>query len=988
MPSVRPAAPRGCPPRGPQREHENPPDKDNVGRRKSTPLGRREPEDPPDTLRRRKSKPTGEDIATIAAHLFLRWETASPLLAFQVDAVVGESTGSGNRQRARDGENRPHGPNARRRQNKRDHDADTARALARNAGRFPRAYKTALVLNHVRQPQMGRGLRGFQVDLIFLDTRYAIARLPTEGAPEGVWLRFSPPSLSSDTGTIKAELRSTLTHLGAQTGVHWGKANPPRAIAALITSEYAAKGRTGQPSVEDWSQDAGRVHLAVDRLAREWDTEPAKITNVPWTRLFYRFHFVVTSIKEAVQWSLDDTLELLLPALNGIPNSIAFARAVDRLMLLHSLCPEEIAHATTWLAALCAVFAPTNRPIVLVREIMCHVHFAFHPPPGHAEGAAEPRNTHPQDKYKERWAACATARATIMRGEQLSPGECAPEDLCSPCCEATRSPVTGEVSTRAFLQVLAAPCQLASHHSGCCATESTGTKMKQEDTPMRCNRHQRCRFSESKCYPPTPRTEEEQATLPLSITELELPIILPEEGEGQTGEPRDKGAEPTAGRSPDVQVIDLDGNEEENPGRARQLPRKATPNTPCRQGCARAVARATCSTGRMRDGSTGRRRRRKRGVTRTQDDHDPSPRRRAEGETFTLRDGLRRTPGAICDHCGYANHTARDCRRRRLALREAEAPNARASHSPPTRRSAHPGTSGRQASRPRARDPPTAPRVAFCSTSGYQSSESDSPAGHDTPPRRLGVHARLGHAGGRRGSDRRGDAIAQIDGAEEIPRSRSPSINPTGSEGEEDEDDSLVLARRHWARDEEIPDLTSSSDEEIPDLTSPSEEEVEGPTDDRDSGDDDTPAWNPPEAGITMAPLTHPGYHITALVAGRLQRFLLDSGLPFSCIRQEDLRRIRESAHPDSIRPAWGGGVTMQVLFLHLGVKEVTLHVLPRDSELESSLGWDALAEWNARIEFSHDSCSCPPDRPHLATPGACSPLEQEPEPQRGPPFH
>ena len=45
MPSHRPAAPRGLPPRGRQGEHENPPDQ--LGRRKSTLPGEREHRDPP-----------------------------------------------------------------------------------------------------------------------------------------------------------------------------------------------------------------------------------------------------------------------------------------------------------------------------------------------------------------------------------------------------------------------------------------------------------------------------------------------------------------------------------------------------------------------------------------------------------------------------------------------------------------------------------------------------------------------------------------------------------------------------------------------------------------------------------------------------------------------------------------------------------------------------------------------------------------------------
>ena len=109
-----------------------------------------------------------------------------------------------------------------------------------------------------------------------------------------------------------------------------------------------------------------------------------------------------------------------------------------------------------------------------------------------------------------------------------------------------------------------------------------------------------------------------------------------------------------------------------------------------------------------------------------------------------------------------------------------------------------------------------------------------------------------------------------------------------------------------------------------------------------------------------MAPLTHPGYHITAMVAGQPLRFLIDSGLSFSCIRQEDLRHIQLNMPQDAIRPAWGGCVTVRLPFRHLGTRETTLQILPRDSELESSLGWDTLGAWEARIEFSHDTPSPP----------------------------
>ena len=429
-----------------------------------------------------------------------------------------------------------------------------------------------------------------------------------------------------------------------------------------------------------------------------------------------------------------------------------------------------------------------------------------------------------------------------------------------------------------------------------------------------------------------PETNGAQAAIPGDITEPDLPIVLPICGEGQTTDPDAGRADATKGRKPDVRVVDLSEDEEESPERARRRPREGTQNAPVQQNCARVTA---CNRGRARNRSPGRRQRKRKNVTRSQNDHSPSPGRRAEGETFTLADGLRRTQGAICAHCGYANHTVRDCSRRRLAHRRSNTPNARAARSPHSRASTRPGAPGRRAPHSGRRDPPASPRVTFRDTTGYHSADNDSPARNSTPPKRRSVHDRLGRVGDRRGDNGRRSGIPQIDGAEEIIRSRSPSLHPPGSEGEEDID---ALPRGHRRRDldDEIPDLTSSSGEEDEETSEAGSSDWSGY---------ESPAWDPPERGTTTAPLTHPGYHITALAVGRLQRFLIDSGLPFSCIRQDDLHRIRQSAHADFVRPAWGGGVTIRLLFLHLGTREVTLQVLPRDSELESSLGWDTLAE-------------------------------------------
>ena len=957
MPSLRPAAPRGRPPRGRLGEHENPPDQ--LGRRKSTLPGKREHRDPP---RGREPTPPGEDIATITAiatHLHLRWDTAPPLHALLPETGV-ETTDT------RDDEGQPQGPPPRGHTTalarRRARDIDTARALARNTGQFPRSFRAALVLSHVRHPRMSKGLRGFRVDLIFLNNRYALARLPAEGAPEGVWLRFRPPNLAGNTAALKHELRGSLWNLALQTGVQWNRTHPPQAIATLITSEYVAAGPAQRPTVDSWRQDARRVRVAVERIAHEWGSVTEEITDVSRTRLFYHFHFVVTSVREAIQCSLDDALELLLPALNGIPHSIAFARAVDRLRLLHSLCPRGIAEAAIWLASVCAAFAPTTRPIVMVREIMCHIHFSFPPPYPHAQGAATPRPSRPQDENKEAWITCATARATIMRGEERCPGELAPERLCTPCCDATNAPGSEIPTTRAFLRVFAVPCDFATLHAKSCASESTGETVEKQDTPVRCHRHERCRFSGAQCYPPMP-TDGAQAVLPRSIKDPVLPIILPQFGEGRTTESGQSETDSSLELSLDVQVIDPSDDEERSRGRTQRPLLRGQPGSPARRDCARTTAH---NRGQTRETRPGPRRRKRKGVTRSQDDQHPSPRRRANGETFTLADGLRRTQGATCGYCGHTNHTAQDCYSRRRALL-AGSTDTRAPQGSLTRRNTEHMTPGRRTAPRRRSSSPPGPRVAHSNTAGCHPSDSDSPPRHRAPPKRLSVHERLGRG--------RGPAIPQIDGAEEIVRSRSPSINPPETEGEEGDE---FLARVRVPRVEEVPDLTSSSGEELEDDTDI----------DRTSEEDEFPAWDPSEPGATTAPLTHPGYHIKALVAGHILQFLVDSGLNFSCIRQEDLLHIQRAAGPGTIRHAWGGGVVLRLQFLHLGVKEITAHVLPRGSALESSIGWDTLTDWNARMEFVHDLCACPADQPHLAVPGACSPLTPEPELREGSPFH
>lgn len=964
MPSHRPAAPRGLPPRGRQGEHENPPDQ--LGRRKSTLPGEREHRDPPHG---REPTPPGEDIATIitiAAHLHLRWDTAPPLHDL-LPETGGETTDD-----SRKDEGQPQGPPSRGHTTtlarRRARDIDTTRALARNTGQFARSFRAALVLSHVRHPRMSKGLQGFRVDLIFLNNRYALARLPADGAPEGVWLRFRPPNLAGNTAALKQELRGSLWSLATQTGVRWDKTHPPLAIATLVTSEYVASGPAQRPTVESWKQDARRIRVATERIAHEWGSVTEEITDVSRTRLFYHFHFVVTSVREAIQCSLDDALELLLPALNGIPHSIAFARAVDRLRRLHPLRPREIAEATIWLASVCAAFAPTARPIVMVREIMCHVHFPFPPPYPHAQGAATPRPSRPQDEDKEAWITCATARATIMRGGERCSGELAPERLCTPCCDATNAPGSGIPTTRAYLRVLAVPCDLATQYARNCASESTRETMKHQDTPVRCHRYVSCRFSGAQCYPPMP-TDGALAVLPRSSTDPVLPIILPEFGEGRPAESDQSETDSSEELSLDIQVVDPNGDGERSRGRTRRSPQRKQPSSPTRRDCARVTAHSCGRTGGARSRPGARLRRRKRnGVTRSQDDLHPSPRRRANGEIFTLADGLRRTQGATCDYCGHTNHTALDCHSRRRALR-AGPPDRRATQDSPNRGNTEHKTPGRRTAPLRRSSSPPAPRVAHSNTAGYHPSDSDSPPGHCAPPRRLSVHARLGRVDGRR----RG--IPQIDGAEEIVRSRSPSFHPPETEGEEGDE---VLARARVPREEEVPDLTSSSE---------GEGEDDADTD-RTSDGDEFPAWDPSEPGATTAPLTHPGYRIKAFAAGHTQQFLVDSGLDFSCIRQEDLLRIRRAAGTGTVRHAWGGGVVLRLQFLHLGVKEVTAHVLPRGSALESSLGWDTLADWNARMEFAHDFCACPADQPHLTVPGACSPLTPEPELREGSPFH
>ena len=100
--------------------------------------------------------------------------------------------------------------------------------------------------------------------------------------------------------------------------------------------------------------------------------------------------------------------------------------------------------------------------------------------------------------------------------------------------------------------------------------------------------------------------------------------------------------------------------------------------------------------------------------------------------------------------------------------------------------------------------------------------------------------------------------------------------------------------------------------------------------------------------------------------------------MTFSCITRGDLQRIQRSATEDTIRPARGGEVTARLFFPRLGTRRIALRVVPDDSGYASSLGWDTLTAWGADIEFIHDTCSCPPDHPHLAVGGACAPLSPE----------
>ena len=839
------------------------------------PRGRREEHDPSPDPGRRRSTP-------FDTHLRLLWDTATPLLAITAETPgpePGPSRGPGPRKEAR------------------EEDAERARTLAMNAGHSSQLFRTALVLFHARQPRLGPEIKTARVDLVFLDRRYAIARLPTAGSPDGVWLRFRPPNPKDDRHSMATQLREALLGLSAQAGLCLGGRHPPRLLTYATTSGYSSAGRAIRPetAVAEWTKDRRRIGSAVERLARELGTKAEEITDTPRLLLHYRLHFLVTSIMEAVQWSLDETLELLLPALNGIPNATAFAGATDRLRQLHSLRPMEVAEATTWLAALCATFAPTDRPEGFIRNLLYRVCYAFVPTKTHARGARPPRPSHPQDALKEPWVACARARATVMRGDAPTAGGRTADEVCTPCADTTRSPGSDADITRGLLHVVARPCRLAAQAAAQCASLTTGEELLPTDTPLRCSLFGRCRFTGDRCHPEM--TPGLAATLPAAPTSPAVPVRLPDLLTSQplkdwTEHAEQHDAEGRETEETEVQVIDLRGTGNAKANQPLRTDRHRPVSARTERGRARVTTRSPTPAD-ARD--TIRRRRKRKGGSQNLDGQGSRPRGRRKGDVYRLSDGLRRTFGVTCGYCKRNNHTKADCQVRQLdrTRKKADTSDAR------TADESSPDEGGEDAGARRNRTHPpsptrrrTGPIVACCRTDGPPPSDADSYY-----------------------SDGARSRIYQSDGTYDVP------------------------------------DLTDSDEG-----TGPEDEETDMPS----------------------APLTQKGYQLTAMVADRPYRFLIDTGMTFSCITRGDLQLIQQNAPEDTIRPTRGGEVTARLFFPRLGTRRIALRVVPDDSGYASSLGWDTLTAWGAYIEFVHDTCSCPPDHPHLAVVGACAPLGPE----------
>ena len=859
----------------------------------------------------------------MGAFLHLEWGTSGPIVIFSTkepEADPHQANG-----------NRPHGPPGPGPQpeatpRRRSQDTETARTLALHSGRHPLTYRTALVLSHLTHPLRGPRFLRPRVDLAFLDTRYAIAHLPYTGSPGGIWLRFRPPSLRGTRGDLTGQLRETLVRLGAQTGLGLDKKDPPRAVTYAVTSEYSSRGRTDRAhSIQEWKNDAQRIGLAVERLAGELGARPQEIADTPRLLFYYRFHFLVTSVEEAVQWTLDETLELLIPALNGIPNARAFAGAVNRLRLIHHSRPLEVAEAATWLAALCATFAPTDRSGDFIRNLTYRVRYSFPPPRGHAQGAAPARPTHPQDAQKEPWIACARARATVMRGSALTEGGRTPEDLCTPCCDVTRSPGTGAAITRGLLRVVAGPCQLAAQNAARCASHTAKEELQMTDTPMRCSRARRCRFTTDKCHPEV--DTELLGTLPEGAAPLTGPVQLPPLARAT----RTERTETRAGkkRCADVQVADLREIIGSARARPHQGPRYRSVSAQDRRGGACPATRnpGHAESGRTDGGANGRHARKRKDDPRLAENAGPGPGGLRMGDVYHLPDGLRRTYGAICKFCGHANHTAKDCSLRQAirkpagTLRPVGIKEAQWAETLILEEES--GMSGTGSDRTRTSSPEglssSDPPVICSSIIRPRPSDTESDDSEEGRPRHRDRKQRCGRY--------QAPKIGQTDGADDVP------------------------------------DLTSSSEDED------------------DQGGEKMPG--------RMAPLTHHGYQVTASVNGRPLRFLIDTGMSFSCITKTDLRHLQRYAPTGAVELGQTGQVVVRLHVPRLRARKTTLRVVPDHCGFESTLGWDTLREWGASIEFPHDSCACPRKHPHLTAAGACTPLNPEPtQASRNSPFH